>query len=98
MAALSKRVRTPPASGPAVEHQTGDPEHVLKRTRASGPSDEVCVSLNTNLNWIIFCNTKFFEMKKSTTCQTMNILDLVIGSCKRVTRWLQRSKLKLVFI
>ncbi|XP_076946426.1 topless-related protein 4-like [Bidens hawaiensis] len=42
---LPKRARTPPASGPAVEYQTGDPEHVLKRTKASGPSDEVCISL-----------------------------------------------------
>ncbi|KAC9488809.1 hypothetical protein E3N88_45745 [Mikania micrantha] len=39
--AILKRPRTPPTNNPAVDYQTADSEHVLKRTRAFGISDEV---------------------------------------------------------
>ncbi|PWA73375.1 WUS-interacting protein 2 [Artemisia annua] len=39
-AALLKRPRTPPTN-PAIDYQTADSEHVLKRTRTFGISDEV---------------------------------------------------------
>ncbi|KAI7728572.1 hypothetical protein M8C21_001090 [Ambrosia artemisiifolia] len=38
---LLKRPRTPPTNNPAADYQTADSEHVLKRTRAFGISDEV---------------------------------------------------------
>ncbi|WJX90333.1 Topless-related protein 4 [Trifolium repens] len=40
-AALSKRPRTPPNNNPAMDYQTADSDHVLKRTRPFGISDEV---------------------------------------------------------
>ncbi|CAK9145377.1 unnamed protein product [Ilex paraguariensis] len=40
-AAILKRPRTPPANNPAVDYQTADSEHVLKRSRPFGISDEV---------------------------------------------------------
>nr|KAJ0202906.1 hypothetical protein LSAT_V11C500262900 [Lactuca sativa] len=39
--ALLKRPRTPPTNNPAVDYQTADSEHVLKRTRTFGISEEV---------------------------------------------------------
>ncbi|KAI3811192.1 hypothetical protein L1987_20910 [Smallanthus sonchifolius] len=39
--AIMKRPRTPPPNSSAVDYQTADSEHVLKRTRAAGTSDEV---------------------------------------------------------
>lgn len=39
--AIVKRPRTPPTNNPAVDYQTADSEHVLKRTRTFGISDEV---------------------------------------------------------
>ena len=41
-AALLKRPRTPPANNPAMDYQTADSDHVLKRSRPFGISDEVC--------------------------------------------------------
>uniref|UniRef100_A0A251UMJ5 Putative LIS1 homology motif protein n=1 Tax=Helianthus annuus TaxID=4232 RepID=A0A251UMJ5_HELAN len=41
ISAIPKRARTPPGNGPAVDFQSADSEHVPKRTRASGTSDEV---------------------------------------------------------
>ncbi|XP_076912399.1 topless-related protein 4-like isoform X2 [Bidens hawaiensis] len=40
-AAMLKRPRTPPTKNPAVDYQTADSEHTLKRTRTFGISDEV---------------------------------------------------------
>ncbi|XP_047321907.1 topless-related protein 4-like isoform X2 [Impatiens glandulifera] len=40
-AAILKRPRTPPTSSTALDYQTADSEHVLKRTRTFGMSDEV---------------------------------------------------------
>ncbi|XP_057485979.1 topless-related protein 4-like isoform X2 [Actinidia eriantha] len=40
-AALLKRPRTPPANNSAVDYQTADSEHVLKRSRTFGMSNEV---------------------------------------------------------
>ncbi|KAL5769032.1 hypothetical protein ACOSQ2_015815 [Xanthoceras sorbifolium] len=40
-AAISKRPRTPPTNNPAMDYQTADSEHVLKRPRPFGISDEV---------------------------------------------------------
>ncbi|XP_077237920.1 topless-related protein 1-like [Tasmannia lanceolata] len=45
-ASLLKRPRTPPASNPSVDYQTADSEHVLKRTRPMGISDEVNLPVN----------------------------------------------------
>ncbi|KAI3689636.1 hypothetical protein L2E82_47600 [Cichorium intybus] len=39
--ALLKRPRTPPTNNLAVDYQTADSEHVLKRTSTFGISDEV---------------------------------------------------------
>ncbi|XP_027066382.2 topless-related protein 4 isoform X1 [Coffea arabica] len=39
-AALLKRPRTPPANNPAMDYQTADSDHVLKRSRPFGISDE----------------------------------------------------------
>lgn len=39
--ALLKRPRTPPNNNPAMDYQTADSEHVLKRSRPFGISDEV---------------------------------------------------------
>ncbi|KAJ7956726.1 Topless-related protein [Quillaja saponaria] len=40
-AAILKRPRTPPTNNPAIDYQTADSDHVLKRTRPFGISDEV---------------------------------------------------------
>ncbi|GMH30687.1 hypothetical protein Nepgr_032530 [Nepenthes gracilis] len=40
-AALLKRPRTPPNNSAAIDYQTADSEHVLKRSRPFGVSDEV---------------------------------------------------------
>ncbi|GLU09671.1 hypothetical protein SLE2022_265180 [Rubroshorea leprosula] len=40
-AAILKRPRTPPANNPAMDYQTADSEHVLKRGKPFGLSDEV---------------------------------------------------------
>ncbi|XP_059635124.1 topless-related protein 4-like isoform X1 [Cornus florida] len=40
-AAILKRPRTPPTNNPAADYQTADSEHVLKRSRPFGISDEV---------------------------------------------------------
>ncbi|KAL5539764.1 hypothetical protein UlMin_003025 [Ulmus minor] len=39
-AAILKRPRTPPGNNPAMDYQTADSEHVLKRSRPFGLSDE----------------------------------------------------------
>ncbi|KAK9060713.1 hypothetical protein SSX86_021419 [Deinandra increscens subsp. villosa] len=39
--AILKRPRTPPTNNPAVDYQTADSDHVLKRTRTFGISEEV---------------------------------------------------------
>lgn len=41
IAAILKRPRTPPTNNPALDYQTADSEHVLKRSRPFGISDEV---------------------------------------------------------
>jgi len=41
LAAILKRPRTPPTNNPAMDYQTADSDHVLKRTRPFGISDEV---------------------------------------------------------
>lgn len=41
MAAILKRPRTPPTNNPVMDYQTADSEHVLKRPRPFGISDEV---------------------------------------------------------
>ena len=41
LAAILKRPRTPPTNNPAMDYQTADSEHVLKRPRPFGISDEV---------------------------------------------------------
>ncbi|KAL9224439.1 hypothetical protein vseg_000469 [Gypsophila vaccaria] len=38
---MVKRPRTPPTNGTAIDYQSGDSDHVLKRPRPFGPSDEV---------------------------------------------------------
>ncbi|KAK9715176.1 hypothetical protein RND81_06G147900 [Saponaria officinalis] len=38
---MVKRPRTPPNNGVAIDYQTGDSDHVMKRPRPFGPSDEV---------------------------------------------------------
>lgn len=40
-ASLLKRPRSPPSNNPAMDYQTADSEHVLKRSRPFGLSDEV---------------------------------------------------------
>lgn len=40
-ASLLKRPRSPPTNNPAMDYQTADSEHVLKRSRPFGLSDEV---------------------------------------------------------
>ena len=39
--AILKRPRTPPTNNPAMDYQTADSEHVLKRSRPFGVTDEV---------------------------------------------------------
>ncbi|KAK2996120.1 hypothetical protein RJ639_029420, partial [Escallonia herrerae] len=41
VASMLKRPRTPPSNNPAMDYQTADSEHVLKRSRPFGISDEV---------------------------------------------------------
>lgn len=41
IAAILKRPRTPPTNNSAMDYQTADSEHVLKRSRPFGISDEV---------------------------------------------------------
>ncbi|XP_024959233.1 topless-related protein 4-like isoform X3 [Cynara cardunculus var. scolymus] len=48
-AALLKRPRTPPSNNPAVDYQTADSEHVLKRTRTFGISDEQVNHMPVNI-------------------------------------------------
>lgn len=38
---MLKHPRTPPANNPALDYQTADSEHVLKRPRPFGMSEEV---------------------------------------------------------
>ncbi|KAJ6759004.1 TOPLESS-RELATED PROTEIN 1-RELATED [Salix koriyanagi] len=45
-AAILKRPRTPPTNNPAIDYQTADSEHVLKRPRPFGLSDEVNLPIN----------------------------------------------------
>ncbi|XP_076958828.1 topless-related protein 4-like isoform X3 [Bidens hawaiensis] len=47
--AMLKRPRTPPTNNPAVDYQTADSEHVLKRTRAFGISDEQVNHMPVNI-------------------------------------------------
>ncbi|XP_011017798.1 PREDICTED: topless-related protein 4-like isoform X2 [Populus euphratica] len=44
--AILKHPRTPPTNNPAIDYQTADSEHVLKRPRAFGLSDEVNLPIN----------------------------------------------------
>lgn len=41
IASMLKRPRTPPSNNPAMDYQTADSEHVMKRTRPFGISEEV---------------------------------------------------------
>lgn len=41
IAAMLKRPRTPPTNNPTMDYQTADSEHVLKRSRPFGITDEV---------------------------------------------------------
>ena len=56
-AGLLKRPRTPPANNPALDYQSADSEHIMKRGRAGGQAmDEVfyyfsLVTLNLTLYW-----------------------------------------------
>ncbi|KAK9055103.1 hypothetical protein SSX86_026183 [Deinandra increscens subsp. villosa] len=45
ISAIMKRPRTPPANTPAVDYQTADSEHVLKRTRTSDEVNPVPVNV-----------------------------------------------------
>ncbi|CAN6459524.1 unnamed protein product [Victoria cruziana] len=45
-AALLKHPRTPPTNNPAVDYHSADSDHVSKRTRAIGISDEVNLPVN----------------------------------------------------
>ncbi|XP_035839983.1 topless-related protein 4 isoform X1 [Helianthus annuus] len=47
--ALLKRPRTPPTNNPAVDYQTADSEHVMKRTRTFGISDEQVNHMPVNM-------------------------------------------------
>ncbi|KAL0441640.1 UNVERIFIED_CONTAM: Topless-related protein 4 [Sesamum radiatum] len=40
---MLKRPRTPPTNNPALDYQTADSEHVLKRSRPFGMPEELCV-------------------------------------------------------
>ncbi|XP_010250287.1 PREDICTED: protein TOPLESS-like isoform X1 [Nelumbo nucifera] len=44
--AILKHPRTPPTNNPAVDYSSGDPDHVSKRTRPIGLSDEVNLPVN----------------------------------------------------
>lgn len=44
VAAIIKRPRTPPTNNAAMDYQTADSEHVLKRSRPFGLSDEVVIA------------------------------------------------------
>lgn len=44
LAAILKRPRTPPTNNPTMDYQTADSEHVLKRARPFGLSEEVLPS------------------------------------------------------
>lgn len=46
VAAILKRPRTPPTNNPAMDYQSADSEHVLKRSRPFGMPDEVSVASN----------------------------------------------------
>ncbi|XP_022946241.1 topless-related protein 4-like isoform X1 [Cucurbita moschata] len=54
-AAILKRPRTPPANNPTMDYQTADSEHVLKRARPFGLSEEVN-NLPVNILPIGFAN------------------------------------------
>ncbi|KAJ9688701.1 hypothetical protein PVL29_014377 [Vitis rotundifolia] len=47
--AILKRPRTPPTNNPAMDYQTADSEHVLKRPRPFGISDEQVNNLPVNI-------------------------------------------------
>ncbi|KAH9761710.1 Topless-related protein 4 [Citrus sinensis] len=49
-AAILKRPRTPPTNNSAMDYQTADSEHVLKRSRPFGISDEVVLVNNLSVN------------------------------------------------
>eukprot|EP00262_Sarcandra_glabra_P008603 TRINITY_DN2218_c0_g1_i5.p1 TRINITY_DN2218_c0_g1~~TRINITY_DN2218_c0_g1_i5.p1 ORF type:complete len:1138 (+),score=249.84 TRINITY_DN2218_c0_g1_i5:76-3489(+) len=48
-AAILKHPRTPPTNNPAVDYPSADSEHVAKRTRSMGISDEVNLPVPVNL-------------------------------------------------
>ena len=56
-AAILKRPRTPPANNPGIDYQTADSEHVLKRPRPFGLSDEVWTEICPSLyiSMLSFC-------------------------------------------
>lgn len=43
---MLKRPRTPPTNNPALDYQTADSEHVLKRSRPSGIQEEASSTAN----------------------------------------------------
>lgn len=49
LAPLLKRPRTPPTGNPSMDYQTADSDHVLKRTRPFGISDEVLIKTHNFL-------------------------------------------------
>lgn len=55
-ATILKRPRSPPANNPAMDYQTADSDHVLKRSRPFGISDEVCNQYSIGLGgyWLYF--------------------------------------------
>lgn len=54
---MVKRPRTPPTNNPALDYQTADSEHVLKRSRPSGIPEEASSTANVFhllVKWNIF--------------------------------------------
>ncbi|XP_019056179.1 PREDICTED: topless-related protein 1-like isoform X2 [Nelumbo nucifera] len=59
-AAILKRPRTPSTNSPAVDYQTADSEHVLKRSKPLGVSDEVN-NLSVNIMPVTYANQSHIQ-------------------------------------
>lgn len=94
ISAILKRPRTPPSNNAAMDYQTADSEHVLKRSRPFGISDEVqfqsiCLSVyhwfasgyDVYLMWsfaYLILNLVFTELKRLIVV-TINKLKIIFS-------------------
>ncbi|PON63180.1 Topless-related protein [Parasponia andersonii] len=79
-AAILKRPRTPPTNNPAMDYQTADSEHVLKRSRPFGISDEAN-NLPVNILPVAYPNQSHGQSSYSSDdLPRLVVMNLSLGS------------------